>query len=451
MNSQLKLSALFLACSLALTGCGGSSSDNGNNAGNGNGNGNGNGGAVVSEQDAAKGFVNTLNTMISGVQNIDANYKQVTNLSNNMSNLQEGLFVVQDLLSLLAEDESGISKNYNAQQVSALLSQLGYDVTNSTLTASTNGINITLNGHFDYKPVQGWQYSNTSGQGGLVEVYGDEITTQVDNFKATLAMNSSNLSQSVTLAKGAKLSVKTAGTNPAFVEATDNTVFNSALDRDDNLVSASFLLKNMILNTGGEAQDILALEELSAVAKPATITFAQQTFIQAVPTDLKLVGKLQSGDKKDAAAITLNIKLNNDLSKPIVLSAEGGETATNFAQVDINLAVDAKIRTGDVLKTSMVAKRTELAKAEVSKLEFDLNGKKLMGQLWAEAGSNGQQDKVKVKLYDAQGASVTINDIDQFTMTDIMVNGKSWGTITKTSNGQYFAKFNDNTTKVIAP
>ena len=105
MNSQLKLSALFLACSLALTGCGGSSSDKGNNAGNGNG------GAVVSEQDAAKGFVNTLNTMISGVQNIDANYKQVTNLSNNMSNLQEGLFVVQDLLSLLAEDESGISKN----------------------------------------------------------------------------------------------------------------------------------------------------------------------------------------------------------------------------------------------------------------------------------------------------------------------------------------------------
>ena len=74
-----------------------------------------------------------------------------------------------------------------------------------------------------------------------------------------------------------------------------------------------------------------------------------------------------------------------------------------------------------------------------------------MGQLWAEAGSNGQQDKVKVKLYDAQGASVTVNDIDQFTMTDIMVNGKSWGTITKTSNGQYFAKFNDNTTKVIAP
>ena len=79
MNSKLKLSALFLACSLALTGCGGSSSDKGSNAGN--------GGSVVSEQDVAKGFVNTLNTMISGVQNIDANYKQVTNLSNNMSNL----------------------------------------------------------------------------------------------------------------------------------------------------------------------------------------------------------------------------------------------------------------------------------------------------------------------------------------------------------------------------
>lgn len=442
---QLKLSALFLACSLAISGCGGSSSsDNATNNP-------GNGGVVLSDQAKAKGFVNTLNTMISGVQSIEANYKQVNDLSDNLLNLQEGLFVVQDLLSQLSEDESGVRKTYTTQQLTHILGELGYDVTNSTLTALTDGTNITLNGHFDYKPVKDWQYKVINGQGSLVPVYGDQITTQVDNFKANLSMDNSGLKQSVTLVKGAKLSVKTAGTNPAFIEATDDTVFNSAFDRNGNLVSASFQLKNMTLNTGGTAQDLITLEELSAATKPATITYGQETVTQAVPTELKLIGKLKSGDQKDQAAINLNIKLDNDLSKPIILTAEGDETATHFARVNINLAVDAKVRTGDVLKTIIAAKRTELAKAEVNQLELDLNGKKLMGQLWAEAGTNGQKNKVKVKLFDAQGASVTVNDIDQFMSSDIMVNEKSWGTITKTSNGQYVAKFNDNTTQVIAP
>ena len=454
MNRKLKLSALFLACSLAFTGCGSSSSDGNSNNGNG-----GNGGVVASDQQRAKNFVNTLNSMIGSVQDLEKNYQQTTNLSDNLSNLGEGLFVVQDLLAELLERQTGVAQNYNASQINALLSSIGYTVTNSSLTASTDMTSIGLNGTFSYKPVMGYEQKNINGQWVLKEIYGDEVITTVDNFKATLTMSNGNKAQAVTLVKGSKISAKTANTVAATLEAGDNTVFNSVFDRaialdgstgSEKLLAASFVLKNMRLNTGGNAKDTIELQELSAKAQTATIKVGQYVSSETIPTEFKLIGKLVSGDQKDAADINLNIKLNNDLSKTIELGNDGQETAINFANVNIDLALAAKVRTGDTLKTTLTGKRDQLAKGEI-KMALDLNGKALTGQAWLDLGVNGQQDTVKLYLTDLQGASVTINDIDQFKSTDIMVNGKSWGTVTKTSSGQYFAKFNDNTTQVIAP
>ena len=275
MNSKLKLSALFLACSLAFTGCGSSSSDDNNNSGNG-----GNGGVVASDQQKAKNFVNTLNSMIGSVQDLEKNYQQATNLSDNLSNLGEGLFVVQDLLAELLERQTGVAQNYNASQINTLLSSLGYTVTNSSLTASTDMTSIGLNGTFSYKPVMGYEQKNINGQWVLKEIYGDEVITTVDNFKATLTMSNGNKAQAVTLVKGSKISAKTANTVAATLEAGDNTAFNSVFDRaialggstgSEKLLAASFVLKNMRLNTGGNAKDTIELQELSAKAQTATI------------------------------------------------------------------------------------------------------------------------------------------------------------------------------------
>lgn len=454
MDSKLKVTALFLACSLALTGCGGSSSDSGSNSNPSNG------GSTLSDQDKAKGFVDTVNAMISGVQNVQKTYQRATTLTDNMSSLGESTTIVQAVIALIIEDSQGSNKTYNATQINALLQEEGYELTNSTLTATINQDTLTLSGGFNYKPLEGWTANQVNGQWVTQPVYAEEIIAQVDNLKASVAFLNNNKELRLNLVQGSKISAKTVNTANATLEArSDSTLtalFDRAIDTEQfedgaNLTNASFSFKNMLLNIGGTAQDSITLDELSATAQAATIQTGQETVIQTVPTSLKLIGKVNSGDAKDTADINLSIKLNNDLSKPIALGEQGQETSVSFANVDINLSVSAKVRTGDTLKTTLAAKRAELGKGEISKLELELNGKKLTGQAWIDLPVNNQVEKIKVMLADAQGASVTVNDIDQFTTTDIIVNNKSWGTITKQSNGMYIARFNDNTTKTIAP
>ena len=451
MNSKLKLSALFLACSLALTGCGGSSSDSGSNSGNGNG------GVVTSDQQKAKNFINTLNTMISGVQNVEKNYQQVTNLSDNLSSLGEGTFVVQNILSLLLEESDGTNQSYTTQQITDLLEDAGYDITNSNLTATVGATSVTLKGGFDYAPLEGLIGNTANGQWSYEPVYGDVVTTNTA-ITATLTASNTNKTHELTLAKGSKISAKTANSIAATLEAKDDTkftaMFDSAVQLDqledtNDLTAASFKFGNIELNTGGTAQDIILLQEFSAEAQRATIQIGNSISTQIIPKKLNFIGKLASGDKKDAADINLSINLKNDLSKKIILSAQGDETATNFANVDISLTVGAQVRTGDKLFTTITAKRAELNKGE-AKMTFELNGKKLNGQAWADLPVNGQTEKLKVQLTDGS-ASITVDDVDQFSSAAIMVNGVSWGTVTKTTDGKYIAKYSDDSMQYIAP
>lgn len=453
MSIKLKYSALFLACSLVLTGCGGSGSDGSNNGGN-----PGNGSPVVSDQDKAKAFVDTVNTMISGVQNIDETYQRATNLTDNVASLGETTAIVQAAIALMIEDSAGSNKNYSTAQINALLQADGYVLTNSTLTGSINANTLALSGSFNYKPLKEWTWSQANGQ--WQPVYGEEITAQVNNLKANLSLTNNDKTLSLNLAQDSKISAKTPNTTNATLEAGSGTtltvVFDQPLDLNqpeasNTVNNAQFSFKNILLNIGGTAQDSIGVEEFSATAQAATLKAGQDTFVQTIPTSLKLIGKVKSGDNLDEAAVNLSIKLNNDLSKPIVLDEEGGETSAGFANVEINLSLSAKVRTGDVLKTTLAAKRAELSKGEITKLELELNGKKLTGQAWIDLPVNDQPGKMKAMLADPQGASITVNDVEQFTTTDIMVNGKSWGTITKQSNGMYVARFNDNTVKTIAP
>ena len=144
--------------------------------------------------------------------------------------------------------------------------------------------------------------------------------------------------------------------------------------------------------------------------------------------------------------------LNNDLSKVIDVSA-GQETSTNFINANLNVKLSGNLKGANAAPTpfsiDIAAKRAEFTKGtatvavvvDKNALDIELTAKDLDQDHQIIAGV------IKHK----NGASISIADVDNFTSANILVSGKSYGTLTKNSSGQYVVKFTDDTITYIAP
>ncbi len=460
MKNHFKMSALVLGISVAMTGCGGGGGSSGST-----------GSSDADNLQKAKEFVNTANAIISGLEKVASDYQPATELvSDAVPELSLAASQTVDIIDLIDRNAAGANKNYSSQQITALIntaedgevgSVLEARISNSTLTAQATGAQVTVNGSYTYEPVEGWRYEKQpSGQWIVVQTYGDPVKVELSGFSINSLSPTANILQ-YTVKKDSKVSVTTTDNHKASLLAKDNSVIsaqfanNTTIDEaiDNGSVPQKIIMdaRNLELLNGAAQSQTFALNKLAITAQQVTYKYGTQgeQKVSVLPTAITLDAKLAQGT--DNVALKVDVKVNNDLSKPVVLDQGGNETASTFinANIAINLAAQLKVgTTSNTFNSTLEAKRTELRKGEVSNLAIELNGKKLTGQASFDL-TNTEEPKVGLLLKHANGASTTTTDATHFTRSDILVEGKSYGQIVRLTNGSFQAKFNDNAIIVI--
>lgn len=456
MKTQFKLSALLLGISVAMTGCGGGGSDSPAASGS----------SDADNLQKVKEFVNTTNSIISGLEKISSDYQPATELvSDAVPELSLAASQTVDIIDLIDRDAAGTTKNYTSQQITALInaaedgdvgSVLEARITNNTLTAQAVANQVTVSGSYTYEPLEGWSY----GPSGATPLFGAPVTVQLSNFSINDASPAGNTLQ-YTVKKDSTVSVTTSGNDKASLVAKDNSVINAQFAITTTIEGAinngtvpqkiSLDAHNLELLNGTALSQTFTVNKLALNAQQVTYKYGAQgeQKISLLPTSISLDAKLAQGT--DNLGLKIDVKVNNDLSKPIILDQGGNETATSFidANIAINLSAQLKVGTSsNTFNSVLEAKRTEFRKGEVSNLSVELNGKKLTGQATFDL-SNEENPKIGLLLKHPNGASTATTDATHFTKSDIEVAGKSYGQIIRLTNGTFQAKFNDNSIIVI--
>ncbi|MEG0489285.1 MAG: hypothetical protein RR575_15335, partial [Acinetobacter sp.] len=190
--------------------------------------------------------------------------------------------------------------------------------------------------------------------------------------------------------------------------------------------------------------------EVSSSAKNVKFSNGQSTFEQLIPSELILKGQVSY--LQEVLDLDASIKLNNDLTKVIDISA-GQETALNFINADLAVKLSGKLKGAHATPTpfsiNVTAKRAEYLKGTANvAVAVDKNALNIE---FASQDITQEKPVVSSVIKHENGAFVQIADIKSFSTADVKVGATSYGTITKNSSEQYAVKFIDNTIVYITP
>ena len=466
---MLKKTLIAMMCSLSLVACGGG-------GGGSSSSGSADGGQVTtpaSDLEKAKQLVKTTNAIVSyydGFQNIADQYKvpaQVINdTSSDLSSATNLLLVIAEVVT---QDAQGQTKTYTAQQIQDLINQnysLNFKFKSNNLAVQATGSSITLSGHASVQYWQAFNWNKIIADNVLnnfdywyidpaYSIYGDDAEVTVSNLVLEAPfIDTPRTTYNYKIQKNGKISTKnlknqtasfsfTADSTASMVYATAETMEN----REGIPDQATLKLQGLVF----ESADVKAnLAEVSLIARKAIFNNGVETLEKLIPSELVLKGLV--GYQQESLNLEAKFNLNNDLSKVIDVSA-GQETSTNFINANLNVKLSGNLKGANAAPTpfsiDIAAKRAEFTKGtatvavvvDKNALDIELTAKDLDQDHQIIAGV------IKHK----NGASISIADVDNFTSSNILVSGKSYGTLTKNSSGQYVVKFTDDTITYIAP
>ena len=464
---MLQKTLIAMMCSLSLVACGG---------GGGGSSGSADGGQVTtpaSDLDKAKQLVKTTNAIVSyydGFQNIADQYKVPTQVINDTSpDLSRATNLLLVIVEVVTQDAQGQTKTYTAQQIQDLINQdyaHNFKFKSNNLTVQVTGTSITISGNasvqywqaFNWDKVaadNAWNNVNHWYSDPAYSIYGDDTEVTVSNLVLEAPfIDTARTAYNYKIQNNGKISTKnlknqtasfsfTADSTASMVYATAETMEN----REGIPDQATLKLQGLVF----ESTDVkVALSELSFVAKKVQFNKGVETLEQLIPSELVLKGLV--GYQQESLNLEAKFNLNNDLSKVIDVSAKQ-ETSTNFINANLNVKLSGNLKGANAVPTpfsiDIAAKRAEFTKGtatvavvvDKNALDIDLTAKDLDQDHQIIAGV------IKHK----NGASISIADVDNFTSANILVSGKSYGTLTKHSSGQYVVKFTDDTITYIAP
>ena len=456
-----------MMCSLSLVACGG---------GGGGSSGSADGGQVTtpaSDLDKAKQLVKTTNAIVSyydGFQNIADQYKVPTQVINDTSpDLSRATNLLLVIVEVVTQDAQGQTKTYTAQQIQDLINQdyaHNFKFKSNNLTVQVTGTSITISGNasvqywqaFNWDKVaadNAWNNVNHWYSDPAYSIYGDDTEVTVSNLVLEAPfIDTARTAYNYKIQNNGKISTKnlknqtasfsfTADSTASMVYATAETMEN----REGIPDQATLKLQGLVF----ESADVkVTLSELSFSAKKVKFNNGVDTLEQLIPSELVLKGLV--GYQQESLNLEAKFNLNNDLSNVIDVSA-GQETSTNFINANLNVKLSGNLKGANAVATpfsiDIAAKRAEFTKGtatvavvvDKNALDIDLTAKDLDQEHQIIAGV------IKHK----NGASISIADVDNFTSANILVSGKSYGTLTKNSSGQYVVKFTDDTITYIAP
>ena len=464
---MLQKTLIAMMCSLSLVACGG---------GGGGSSGSADGGQVTtpaSDLDKAKQLVKTTNAIVSyydGFQNIADQYKVPTQVINDTSpDLSRATNLLLVIVEVVTQDAQGQTKTYTAQQIQDLINQdyaHNFKFKSNNLTVQVTGTSITISGNasvqywqaFNWDKVaadNAWNNVNHWYSDPAYSIYGDDTEVTVSNLVLEAPfIDTARTAYNYKIQNNGKISTKnlknqtasfsfTADSTASMVYATAETMEN----REGIPDQATLKLQGLVF----ESADVkVTLSELSFSAKKVKFNNGVETLEQLIPSELVLKGLV--GYQQESLNLEAKFNLNNDLSKVIDVSA-GQETSTNFINANLNVKLSGNLKGANAAPTpfsiDIAAKRAEFTKGtatvavvvDKNALDIDLTAKDLDQEHQIIAGV------IKHK----NGASISIADVDNFTSANILVSGKSYGTLTKNSSGQYVVKFTDDTITYIAP
>ena len=465
---MLKKTLIAMMCSLSLVACGG--------GGGSSSSGSADGGQVTtpaSDLDKAKQLVKTTNAIVSyydGFQNIADQYKVPTQVINDTSpDLSRATNLLLVIVEVVTQDAQGQTKTYTAQQIQDLINQdyaHNFKFKSNNLTAKVVGDSITISGNasvqywqaFNWDKVaadNAWNNVNHWYSDPAYSIYGDDTEVTVSNLVLEAPfIDTARTAYNYKIQNNGKISTKnlknqtasfsfTADSTASMVYATAETMEN----REGIPDQATLKLQGLVF----ESADVkVTLSELSFSAKKVQFNNGVDPLEQLIPSELVLKGLV--GYQQESLNLEAKFNLNNDLSNVIDVSA-GQETSTNFINANLNVKLSGNLKGANAVPTpfsiDIAAKRAEFTKGtatvavvvDKNALDIELTAKDLDQDHQIIAGV------IKHK----NGASISIADVDNFTSANILVSGKSYGTLTKNSSGQYVVKFTDDTITYIAP
>lgn len=427
----------------------------------------------ASDLEKAKQLVKTTNAIVSyydGFQNIADQYKvpaQVINdTSSDLSSATNLLLVIAEVVT---QDAQGQTKTYTAQQIQDLINQdyaYNFKFKSNNLTAKVVGDSITISGNasvqywqaFNWDKIaadNAWNNSNHWSSDPAYSIYGDDAEVTVSNLVLEAPfIDTARKTYNYKIQNNGKISTKnlknqtasfsfTADSTASMVYATADTMEN----REDIPNQATLKLQGLVF----ESADVKAnLAEVSLIARKAIFNNGIDTLEQLIPSELVLKGLV--GYQQESLNLEAKFNLNNDLSKVIDVSA-GQETSTNFINANLNVKLSGNLKGANAAPTpfsiDIAAKRAEFTKGTATvAVVVDKNALDI--ELTAK-GLDQEHQIIAGVIKHKNGASISIADVQNFTSANIVVSGKSYGTLTKNSSGQYVVKFTDDTIIYIAP
>lgn len=466
---MLQKTLIAMMCSLSLVACGGG-------GGGSSSSGSADGGQVTtpaSDLEKAKQLVKTTNAIVSyydGFQNIADQYKVPTQVINDTSpDLSRATNLLLVIVEAVTQDAQGQTKTYTAQQIQDLINQeysRNFKFKSNNLTVQVTGTSITISGNASVQYWQAFNWDKIEADNALSKpndwysdpaysIYGDDAEVTLSNLVLEAPfIDTPRTTYNYKIQKNGKISTKnlknqtasfsfTADSTASMVYATAETMENRKGIPDQ----ATLKLQGLVF----ESADVkVTLSELSFSAKKVKFNNGVETLEQLIPSELVLKGLV--GYQQESLNLEAKFNLNNDLSKVIDVSA-GQETSTNFINANLNVKLSGNLKGANAAPTpfsiDIAAKRAEFTKGTATvAVVVDKNA------LDIELTANGLDQEHQIiagVIKHKNGASISIADVDNFTSANILVSGKSYGTLTKNSSGQYVVKFTDDSITYITP
>ncbi|SLJ83759.1 hypothetical protein [Psychrobacter sp. DAB_AL43B] len=480
-----KLTAVALASTLLLAGCGSDSDNNGSSSNGPNIPGVPSKPTVdnsVAEIDQAKSIIQTAKQFVLDNQAISDAYEGASDI---LTNKQQQRI---DITFEIPESLSTYMKTKNKQKLtSADIIALGTDadfnnaIGNITLAPSSDFTAIqNANGEFTLSGTttvlsekEDYIYNPETGYGEWVVVE-DTFSTTFNGFKNSLSSNASSTTfsggfgfNSINIGSGSEQVVFSSTSKGATIsgEFSDKVIVNDEFDLND-VNRAGITLKRAVMELGDlkiQANDsIINATKFKIAFLDMSHKLANgKLVVRTLPSTINLTGQLIKVKPATNATITLNAVANeNDIKNIIKVTADGNveEIANKFVGMDVVLSLKGTVAGKNTTSTSPVPldiqvnlKRTARNVIELQALTATVNKKNLY--VTGKTTLDSDYNVIRTELTFTQNNAVIVLNLDanndiikQDTSTgklaDIKVNGRIYGELLE-NNGNTNAKFID--------
>ncbi|MGE6361883.1 hypothetical protein [Psychrobacter glacincola] len=476
-----KLSALALASTLALAGCG----DDNNSSSSGNG---ANTPDVpvkppvdnsLSEIEQAKEMIRTAKLFVSDNKAVTDAYEDVSDILTEKQDTRLGYTfdIPSDLKYYMEENDvsqltaADITALANDKEFETALGNIVLTPEKDFLATLNNDGKFTLTGstkvdieEYDYV------YNPQTGLYGPVVVNQDNFKVAFDGFEDALSSNTSTDNfngslgfKSINIGTGTDTVTLNSSTKGATVSGqfSDKVVVNDEFDINDanregiTLEKAVIKLSSLKLTAN---DSVIEAKDFEFAALDVSRKLADNSLVvRTIPYKFAITGKMTKQKPMTDVEITLNATANDaDIKKFIIIDEVGDieEAANKYVGMEIVLAIKGKVTkestTTIPLDFQANLKRTARNVIELQGLTASVEGKKLFVTGKSSLDNNYdvvstqftvEQNKASIKLnVDANGDFIK----DKMgKLGDIMVNGKDYGDLMD-NDGKVTAKFTDD-------